>query len=549
MESSNFHKRISIGEMIRVHHNWIIVILSFLLQSCSVFSYQSSNKDISPYDYGLAKARTGIERYQVLYETHKAAVAIGVNVDYSGIKSISLEIPENAKRIPLTQYSDFKGCVFVVKNTKKSHRLFNYAAKEMPISVSKQSIDNGDFRSLEPLRRGRYLLLIEDENPWVQNRKGHKYGHQRKDVLLVENGRAKNAATMPYNNVYSKPKCTYVTLDDKPFVFKNVTIERDPGCTFLTDVAYIAGADDVQISNVKIHTPVSNLTDDRGIMIYNCTNVTLEDVTIDGTYSQTDHSGYGFTLNNIWNLKVKRMYGKGNWGIFGNNNINTALIEDSKINRFDIHCYGRDIAFKNVEFFDLYNQYSSVFGTINHNHCTFTNFVPVLNGGSYNAFVGHDIVFSDCVFNVTAKKNCIIKLSNLGTDVNERKELSAKALPNVRIKNLTVNMTEGADYLYLFYTKSSTKEVEGLDYLSSITIDGMTVVEDGTKPFKGMALNNVQLKMAKPVDCTVQNVAVRRAGVAVKSTKVSSSKAVVVKANMSLKGGKMVMKNVRGLKQ
>ena len=89
---------------------------------------------------------------------------------------------------------------------------------------------------------------------------------------------------------------------------------------------------------------------------------------------------------------------------------------------------------------------------------------------------------------------------------------------------------------------------EGADYLSSITIDGMTV-EDGTKPFKGMALNNVQLKMAKPVDCTVQNVEARRAGVAVKSTKVSSSKAVVVKANMPLKGGKMVMKNVRGLKQ
>jgi hypothetical protein len=92
--------------------------------------------------------------------------------------------------------------------------------------------------------------------------------------------------------------------------------------------------------------------------------------------------------------------------------INTALIEDSKINRFDIHCYGRDIAFKNVEFFDLYNQYSSVFGTISHDHCTFTNFVPVLNGGSYNAFVGHDIVFNDCVFNATEKKNCFIKLSN-----------------------------------------------------------------------------------------------------------------------------------------
>lgn len=531
---------------------WLFVVAMLcaaLLQSCAAPNrISNTKKDISPYDFGLAKAKTGAERYNVLYEAHRAAVAAGVNVDYSGIGRISIEIPDNPKQIPLTRHNDFKGCVFVVTNRTKNCRLFKYAAKEAPVSVGRRNIDAGDFHLVEPLKKGRYLLLIEDENPWVLNRKGHNYGHQRKDVLLVENGRAKNSVTMPYDNAYSKPKCTFVTLDDKPFVFKNITIERTPGCTFVANVAYISGADNVQISNVKIQTPANDLINDRGIMIYNCTNVTLDNVRIDGTYSQPSHSGYGFTLNNIWNLKVKRMYGKGNWGIFGNNNINTALIEGSKINRFDIHCYGRDIAFKNVEFFDLYNQYSSVFGTISHDHCTFTNFVPVLNGGSYNAFVGHDIVFSDCVFNVTAKKNCIVKLSNLGTDVNERKELSAKALPNVRIKNLTVNMTEGADYLYLFYTKSSTKEVEGLDYLSNITIDGMTVVEDANKPFKGMALNNVQLKTAKQVECTMQNVEVRQAAVAMKSSSDGANLAVL-KANIPLKGGKVVMKNVRGMKQ
>lgn len=531
---------------------WLFVVAMLcaaLLQSCAAPNrISNTKKDISPYDFGLAKAKTGAERYNVLYETHRAAVAAGVNVDYSGIERISIETPDNPKQIPLTRYNDFKGCVFVVTNRTKNCRLFNYAAKEAPVSVGKRNIDAGDFHLVEPLRKGRYLLLIEDENPWVLNRKGHNYGHQRKDVLLVENGRAKNSVTMPYDNAYSKPKCTFVTLDDKPFVFKNITIERTPGCTFVANVAYISGADNVQISNVKIHTPATKLSGDRGIMIYNCTNVTLEDVTIDGTYSQADHSGYGFTLNNLWNLKVIGMYGKGNWGIFGNNNINKVLIKASKINRFDIHCYGRDVAFKNVEFFDLYNQYSSVFGTISHDRCTFTNFVPVLNGGSYNSFVGHDIVFNDCVFNATEKKNCIIKLSNLGTDVNERKELSAKALPNVRIKNLTVNMTEGADYLYLFYTKSSTKEVEGLDYLSSITIDGMTVVEDGKKPFKGMALNNVQLKTANPVECTIQNVEVRQASATLKSSS-TNAKPAVLKANMPLKGGIAVMKNVRGMKQ
>ena len=532
---------------------WLFVVAMLcaaLLQSCAAPNrISNTKKDISPYDFGLAKAKTGAERYSVLYETHRAAVAAGVNVDYSGIKSISIEIPDNPKQIPLTRHNDFKGCVFVVTNRTKNCRLFNYAAKEAPVSVGKRNIDAGDFHLVEPLRKGRYLLLIEDENPWVLNRKGHNYGHQRKDVLLVEDGRAKNSVTMPYDNAYSKPKCTFVTLDDKPFVFKNITIERPRGCRFVANVAYISGADNVQISNVKIQTPANDLINDRGIMIYNCTNVTLDNVRIDGTYSQPDHSGYGFTLNNIWNLKVKRMYGKANWGVFGDNNINVATIEDSKINRFDIHCYGRDIAFKNVEFFDLYNQYASVFGTIRYDRCTFTNFVPVLNGGSYNSYVGHEIVFNDCVFNATEKKNYFIRMSGLGTEVNERHELAAKALPNVRIRNLTVNMTEGADYFYLLHASAVTKNVKSIGFVSAISIDGMTVVEDANKAFKGMALSNVQLNTAKLVECTVQNVEVRQAGVAVKSSSVSSTKAAVLKANMPLKGGKAMLRNAEGLRQ
>lgn len=527
-----------------------IFLLSSVVMSCSATNHLGKGSDcISPYDYGLAHAKTGVDRYQVLLKTHKEALAAGVNVDYTGIDTIRLEIPKKPSPIILTRYNDFKGCVFIVKNTAKKCYLFERREKGTPITIDKQLIDVGDFRAVEELKRGRYLLIVEDGNLWVLQRRGKKYGHTRKDVLLVENGMAKNAVIKPYNNVYSKPKCIFVKLGKEPLIIKNVSIVRAPGCTYLTHIANVAGADDVRFENMSIKTPESDLVDDRGISIYNCTNVKMDNVRIEGTYSHKDHSGYGIFLNNVWNFKTTRLFGEANWGIFGNNNVNVARIDDSQINRFDIHCYGRDIMFKNVFFFDMYNQYSSVFGTISHDHCTFTNFVPVLNDGSYNSFVGHDIVFRDCVFNATEKKNYLIKLSNLGTDVNERKELAVKALPNVSINNLTVNMTEGADYLYLFYTKSRTKEVEGLDNISNIAIDGMTVVEDGKKPFKGMALNNVQLKTAKPVECTVHNVEVRQAGAAVKSTSVSNVKAAVLKANMPLKGGKMVMKNVRGLKQ
>lgn len=517
--------------------------------SCSVIpSLSKGGTDVSPYSYGLAQARTGVERYNALLKAHSAALKLGVNVDYTGIDTLKLEIPQKPIRIPLTAYNDFKGCVFIINNTSKDTYLFEKITEGTPIVVDGRLIDLGNFQSVDLLNKGKALLIVEDNKPWVVKRKGYSYGHVRKDILLIKNGRAMNTVTMPYNNVHSSPKCSYIKLDSAPLVIKNLTIEREPGCTFVTNISLISGFDDVRISNVRVHTPTNTLKDDRGIFIKSCTNVFFDNVRIEGTYSQLDHSGYGVYLDNIWNFKATHMYGKANWGIFGNNNINVASIEDSQINRFDIHCYGRDISFKNVEFFDLYNQFSSVYGTIWYDQCLFTDFVPVLNGGSYNAFVGHEVVIQNCIFNASKKNNNLIKISKFGTDVNERSEMSVKALPNVHIKNLKVNLINGADYFYLFYINSSAKNVDGVGYLSDISIDGMTVVIDDVKQFKGMALSNVPLKTAAPVVCKVQNVKVQKNGVAVKSSPVNVN-GVLLKANLPLKGGKMLLHNAGPLHQ
>lgn len=477
-----------------------LTICSAIFVSCSAAKHLNGEKrDISPLDYGLRMAKTGVERYEVLRKTHQAAVNMGVNVDYGGIKTIKIDIPENASPIPLTRYNDFKGCVIEVKNTMKSNYLFGAVEKEQKIAVPKKLIDSGNFRSIDILKSGCFLLLIEDEKPWVANRKGYSYGHKRKDILLVENGVAKNKAVIPYNNAYSEPRCSYIKLSKEPLVIKNLTIKRDVGCTALTHIATISGQNDVQIENVKIVTPMSKLVNDRGILIRNCTNVSFRDVRIEGTYSQKDYSGYGVCLDNIWNLKAVRMYGKANWGVFGNNNINVATITDSEINRFDIHCYGRDVSFKNVEFFDLYNQYSSVYGTISYDHCTFTDFVPVLNGGSYNSFVEHEVVFKDCVMNTTKNKNFLFRFTGLNEGKNVRHELAEKCLPNVTIRNMTINMTDGTKDFYLYYCKSSEKKVENLGGLSKIDIEGLKIMDAKGKKLKRMALSNIELRPKKAV--------------------------------------------------
>lgn len=525
----------------------LCIIAVFGFASCGAINKVGQKKDLSPNDFGLAKAKTGAERFEVLLRTHQAAVAAGVNVDYTGIDTIRLEIPAKPSRIQLTQYNDFKGCVFVVKNTSKTCYLFERRDEGTSITVDKRLIDAGNFRSIEALKHGRYLLVIEDKNLWVAQRKGHNYGHPRKDILLLEDGVAKNSTVMPYNNAYSNPKCTFVKLGKEPLVIKNISIIRDSGCTFLTHVANIAGADDVRFENVSIRTPESPLTDDRGISIYNCTNVKMDHVRVEGTYSHTDHSGYGVFLNNVWNYMSTNMYGKASWGIFGNNNVNVARIEDSQINRFDIHCYGRDISFKNVSFFDLYNQYSSVYGTIRYDKCSFTEFVPVLNGGSYNAYVEHDVVMNDCVFNATPKKNFLIRMGNIKDAPNERHELTEKCLPNVRIKNLTVNMLDGEDSFYIFYDKIVNAGAKSLGHISSISIDGLTINSSGEKPVKRMMLSNIEVGTKTPVDCQISNVTVNQP--LTKSLLGSSRSDVLLKTNLTVKGGKVQMKNVDGIKE
>ena len=524
----------------------LCIIATFGISGCSAVNKVGLKKDLSPNDFGLDKAKTGLERYEALLRAHQTAVLAGVNVDYAGIDTIRLEIPAKPSRIPLTQINDFKGCVFVVKNTSKACYLFDRRNEGETISIDKRLIDRGDFRLVDALRQGRYLLIVEDENLWVLNRKGHNYGHSRKDILLVENGLARNSVVMPYDNAYSKPKCTYVKLGKEPLVIKNLSIVRDPGCTFLTHVTNIAGADDVRFENVSIKTPESPLTDDRGISIYNCTNVTMDNVKIEGTYSHTDHSGYGVFLNNVWNYKSTNMYGKANWGIYGNNNVNVARIEDSQINRFDIHCYGRDITFNNVIFFDLYNQYSSVYGTIRYDKCSFTDFVPVLNGGSYNAYVEHEVVFNDCVFNATPKKNFLIGIGNVKDAINPRYELTEKYLPNVRIKNMVVNMTGGTGDFFVFYGK---KKVEGATHvgLSNITIDGLTINSSGGKPVKQMMLSNIEIGTRTPVDCQIKNVTVNNPQT--KSLFGSSRQYVQLKSNLTVKGGKIQLRNATGIVQ
>lgn len=452
----------------------LLLFCTFFILSCKITQLCGGDQTVNPLQFGIYEAKTGEDRYYVLLRTHEEAQRLGLGVTYDGIMDIDLTIPDNAKPIPLTQYTDFAGVTIQVENNQKGLFLFTLSTDLKPVNVSGDEIDNKSFLKNPTLSSGSKLLVITDKTPWVEQRRGHDYGATRKDIMIVKNGIGENEPVQSYCTQSSVPECYYCDVNmSKKIVFKNLTLERTASSTEKTFLVRIENQCNINISGITINTPEkTNISGDRAIYIVNCANVNLSDITINGTYSLSNAYGYGVSLNNTYNLRVNNMFARANWGVFGNNNINNTQLANCDINRFDIHCYGRDVSFVKCNFVDLYNQFSSIFGKIDFKDCTFTNFTPILLESSYNAYTAFDATFENCVFNFDDNHFSLIDFSGFGKDVNSRLELKAKCLPNVTIRNCHVYLSDGLKKWYVYNTKK-TKGFDGkFDYISKVVTEG-----------------------------------------------------------------------------
>jgi len=455
-----------------------VLIILFSVTGCVSNSFTVLNRgSISPNSFGLKQAKTGEERFEVLLNTHKAALQQGLVVDYSNIDTIDIIIPKGAESIPLGEYNDFSGTVFNVTNNMQNTFLFSFKNKAETIEVTAEAIDEGKFYNNPVLSNGTKLLVVEDQKPWVENRKGYTYGHIRRDIILIKNGRAKNKPVMPYNNANSSPVCKYYNVGSD-LTITDLVLNRTSECTEKTFLCTVVGVDKVLLKDVVINTVPNDLVEDVAIHIADCSNISVENVRINGTYSRSNYSGYGISMNNIWNFYANGLYANGNWGIFGNNNINTATIENSEINRFDIHCYGRDVSFNNVTFINLYNQFSSTFGMIRFDNCVFKSFIPVLYESSYNTYVPHDVVFNNCEFYMNSSRNYMISAGYLSQDINSREELQKKCWPNLSINCMTVYVEDKTNQLYLFRCSKEPHFDDKIHYIDKISINGLEIKSD-----------------------------------------------------------------------
>lgn len=430
---------------------------------------------ISPLQFGLNEAKTGVDCYYVLQKTHNEAYRLGVGVSYSGVKELFLEIPENAHSLPLTSFTDFAGVSLIVKNTQKDFFLFSMSNMVTSVDLNGEEIDGRDFTLNPILKSGRKLLVIKDKTPWVENRIGYNYGATRKDIMLVENGRGGNATVQSYCTSASSPECYYCEVNHSPKIVKNIVFQRTSGSTKKTYLIMAENQYNVKLSNVDITTPDgSGLYGDKAIYMLNCVDVTLDGITINGTYSLPKRFGYGVSLDNIYNLQVKNMYARANWGVFGNNNVHKAMLQNCDINRFDIHCYGKDVRFENCNFVDLYNQFSSMYGEVVFENCIFTKFTPVLIEGTYNAYTAFDVVFENCTFNIDKNHTTIFKVYGFSGRENSRPELKQKCLPNIDLRDCRVNVSEGVDKWYVYNTNNLSDYEGRFSYISKVRVERLS---------------------------------------------------------------------------
>lgn len=457
---------------------------------------------LSPLDFGLNEARSDTARYRVLLRTHQEAVRRGADISYEGVGRLSIELPPDAVSIPLPHRCDFAGTRLHVSNDAKNMTLFVMSNAAQDVEVDASLLDGGDFTSVEQLRQGWKLLVLSDKEPWVAERIGYGYAAMRSDVLLLHDGHALNSAAMPYAAPPSRPTTRVVSVDDDDKWVRDLVIDRAEGAAFKTNCFSFSGVNGLRLEQITINTPYDpKKYADAAVHFGTCTNIEVNDMVINGTYSQQHEYGYGISMNNTWNVVFNRLKATGAWGVFGTNNISNTTLNHCDVNRFDIHCYGRNAYFRGCTFRGQHVQYGSGFGEIVYDSCTFEQCHPVFIRPEYNAYTPMDVVLRHCIIYATPQKDCVLKVGRLDTPPNSRPELTQKCWPNVVMEDVTVVLSRITQRFYLYKVDGRVRKQPPVGYLNHIRIKDLHVRYTSRTRKPDFYLCNKSVRAASAVEC------------------------------------------------
>lgn len=460
-----------------------------------------SAKTVNPRSYGIGKAKTSVERYEILLRCHQDAINHGYNISYRGIKQLTIEIPKNAQSIPLPRETDFAGVKIYVRNCERNHFLFSLEQNTKPVKVDKNDLKAGKtIHSFAKNDTG--LLIVKDTTPWVKERKGFNHAVYRKDIFLIEKGALSNDPIYSYGGKQSTPEAKYTVVSFEGYKIKGANLYRANDSSFKTYFLSVDNMYNVEISDIAIYTPNDDVKyGDEAIRICNSINVRLNRIRIEGTYSQVNSYGYGVSINNVRDLQISNFTAKSKWGVFYTSNICNVTLDECSVNRFDLHCYGRDITIKNSSFKGRPLPYSSLYGTLLYDHCTITDGDALNLRQDYNANTPFNVIWKNCVFNLSPSSNCIIRVGGLTEDTNSRDELSKKCLPNIKLKDCTINTNPDMSRWFFIITGRIEYKLP-IEHFESIIIDGLTVNASKDVPYN---ISSGSMETKKTLNIEVKN--------------------------------------------
>jgi hypothetical protein len=497
-------------------NRWLLTLVLCLVICAVAVPIYGGNQLMIPKSE--LQGKSGKDLFEVLKKWHSDAYRTGAELIYPENMVLEVGIPSDAKSIPLSPYTDFNGCRLIIENgVINNFILFTLSNKkrERQVEVNCDQINSGDYSSLAPLKSDLKLMRIKDKNAWSHRAPEEgDYDIFRQDIILIKDGKAQNMPITGYNEETSNPECFYIDVDDEPKIICNLTFERSANSTQRSRLLHITLQNNVLVKNVKISTPYvpqdtdnSLYRDDYCIRVMNSANIFFEDVMVRGTYSTAKTWGYAVNLENVYNSHFLRFDAEAHWGVFGNNYVNTVTLTDCHINRFDLHCYGRDVTCRGCVFSNqiddshpnqvycptnVLNAFGSMYGTLRYENCLFKKSRPVTLRAHYNAYTPFDVIFENCAFDLSTNYPCFITTGLLDVAENKRKELKGKCWPNITMRDCKVSVEDNVKVLYLYYALRDSKTVSEIGNLSLLDLRNVEIDSPlSTLPFK---VSNVKIK-------------------------------------------------------
>lgn len=469
-------------------------------------------------------ANDGVGLYNAIKSIHTQARAAGDSVIYPGGKTLNITVClnnfGNPQEIPLSDNTHFSGCIFnVTNNTGKEFNLFSLRPNSTPnpVTLNKEQLRRnatvyGSNNELDSIPK---LIIVEDQAQWTTRTEYDENNvlvttpFYRKDILYVVGNIVQNNPIASYNSSQSSPLCKYINVNTNQKTFETIIFNRTQASNALTNLIAIKNQYNVVLQSVIITTPEQNADNgiyhDRCINIEDSAKITLNSIVINHTYSAIYHWGYGISLQNVWDTSISYLNANNPAkGVMGNENINELTVENSNLNRVDVHCYGRDITCSNCIFqntsntFHTYNRVSSFYGKLIYNNCTFYSFLPLRIDSAYNAFTPFDLILDNCTLDVASTHKSLVNTETMaeGTTI-PRQELQEKCLPNIVITNLHLNFPSTVTD-FSFIRLINNNYTGSIYYMNTFIIDVIEVTQAGSTP---VTINdaNVSITLVEPL--------------------------------------------------